>query len=332
MSSPAPIKRALVTGCAGFLGSHLCERLISQGTDVIGVDRFSDYYDPWLKERNIRPLLEQPRFELVRADLATSPLEGLLEGVDVVFHLAARAGVRGSFGDAFADYLSDNVMATQRLLEASVGRDLQSFVYASSSSVYGHAAKPVAERSARRAVSAYGVTKMAVEDLAGLYHRTENLPVVGMRYFTVYGPRQRPDMAFCRFISRALRREPITVFGDGSQVRDFTFVEDAIEATLAAAARGRPGLTYNIGAGTPARLLDAISMIQELLDIPISTRFEPAVRGDARHTNADGARAAADLAFRPRWNLRSGLELQVAWSLALDRATRRRRWTRRIAV
>jgi nucleoside-diphosphate-sugar epimerase len=316
MMAPARVfKRALVTGCAGFLGSHLSEQLIARGAEVIGVDRFSDYYDPQLKERNVEQLLDQPEFELVRANLATDPLDELLDGVDAVFHLAARAGVRGSFGTAFADYLADNVLATQRLLEASVGRDLQAFVYASSSSIYGHAAKRVSESAPRRAVSAYGATKMAVEDLASLYHRTEGLPVVGLRYFTVYGPRQRPDMAFARFIDHALSRDPIPLYGDGSQMRDFTFVEDVIGATVAAGVVGRPGLVYNIGAGTPTRLMDAISMLQELLGMPISVTREAQVRGDARHTNSDGARAGVELGFKARWSLRSGLARQVEWTL-----------------
>jgi nucleoside-diphosphate-sugar epimerase len=310
--------RALVTGCAGFLGSHLCQRLGARGVEVVGIDRFSDYYDPWLKERNVEPLLDEPHFELVRADLATEPLEELLEGVDAVFHLAARAGVRGSFGAAFAEYLHDNVLATQRLLEACVGRNVRAFVYASSSSIYGHAAKPVTESSQRRAVSAYGATKMAVEDLAQLYHRTEGLPVVGLRYFTAYGPRQRPDMAFSRFIAHALRRDPIPVYGDGSQLRDFTYVEDVIEATVAAAELGRPGLVYNVGAGTPSRLLDAISMLQELLGMPVSVHHVASVRGDARHTNSDGTRAAIDLGFKPQWDLRSGLARQVEWTLEVE--------------
>ena len=313
--SARTFSRALVTGCGGFLGSTLSEQLIARGVQVVGVDRFSDYYDPWIKERNIEALLDAPDFELVRADLASAPLEPLLEGVDVIFHLAARAGVRGSFGVAFADYLSDNVLATQRLLEASVGRDLSAFVYASSSSIYGHAGKPVSESSPRRAVSAYGATKMATEDLAQLYHRTEGLPVVGLRYFTAYGPRQRPDMAFSRFIAHALRRDPIPVYGDGSQLRDFTYVEDVIDATIAAAELGRPGLAYNVGGGTPIRLLDAISMLQELLGLPISVHHVASMRGDARHTNSDGTRAGIDLGFKARWALRSGLARQVEWTL-----------------
>jgi UDP-glucose 4-epimerase len=319
-ASARSFSRALVTGCAGFLGSTLSEQLIARGVEVVGVDRFSDYYDPWIKERNIEALVDEPSFELVRADLASAPLEPLLEGVDMIFHLAARAGVRGSFGVAFADYLSDNVLATQRLLEASVNRDLRAFVYASSSSIYGHAARPVSEGTPRRAVSAYGATKMATEDLAQLYHRTEGLPVVGLRYFTAYGPRQRPDMAFSRFIAHALRRDPIPVYGDGSQLRDFTYVEDVIEATIAAAELGRPGLVYNVGGGTPTRLLDAISMLQELLGLPISVHHVASMRGDARHTNCDGTRARVDLGFSSSWGLRSGLARQVEWTLEVAAA------------
>jgi nucleoside-diphosphate-sugar epimerase len=310
-----PVRRALVTGCAGFIGSQLCEQLIERGVEVVGVDRFSDYYDPALKERNVEALLDDPGFDLVRADLASDPLNGLFEGVDVVFHLAARAGVRGSFGEAFGEYLWDNVLATQRLLEAAAGRDLVAFVYASSSSVYGDTSKPATERTACRAVSAYGMTKMAVENVAALYRRTAGVPVIGLRYFTVYGPRQRPDMAFTRFIDAILRRAPIAVFGDGSQARDFTYVADAVDATVAAAQHGRAGRVYNVGNGTPVRLLDAIWTLQELLGIPISINHVQAIRGDARHTNCDGTRAAVDLDFEPTWNLRSGLAAQVEWAL-----------------
>ena len=315
--TPRAVNRALVTGCAGFLGSHLSEHLISRGVEVVGVDRFSDYYDPWLKERNLAGLCEQPEFELVRADLASDPLDEMLEGVDAVFHLAARAGVRGSFGPAFSDYLHDNVLATQRLLEASVDRELAAFVYASSSSIYGHATRPVAETGARKPVSAYGATKVAVEDLAALYHRNHGMPAIGLRYFTVYGPRQRPDMAFARFIDHGLRRAPIQIYGDGCQMRDFTYVEDVIEATIAAANVGRPGLVYNVGAGSPARLMDAVSMLQELLGLPISVQHVSATRGDARHTKSDGSRAMVDLGFKSRWSLRSGLERQVEWTLGM---------------
>jgi UDP-glucuronate 4-epimerase len=334
-SASGPFRRALVTGCAGFLGSHLSEHLLAAGSEVIGADRFSDYYDPMIKAGNITELRDHSGFELRELDLASDPLDELLEGVDVVFHLAARAGVRGSFGATFAEYLADNVLATQRLLEAAVGRELKSFVYASSSSIYGHASRPVAETAPPRPVSAYGATKAAVEEMAALYHRTAGLPVVGLRYFTVYGPRQRPDMAFSRFIAHTLQRDPIPVYGDGSQMRDFTFVEDVIAATLAAGALGRPGQVYNIGGGSPTRLLDAISLLQELMEIPIATHHVPAIRGDARHTNCDGARALVDLGFKPSWDLRCGLARQVEWALAppptptLARRVSRRRFTAR---
>ena len=189
------------------------------------------------------------------------------------------------------------------------------FVYASSSSIYGHATRPVAETGPRKPVSAYGATKVAVEDLSALYHRNDGVPAIGLRYFTAYGPRQRPDMAFARFIDHGLRRAPIQIYGDGCQMRDFTYVDDVIEATIAAAEVGRPGLVYNVGAGSPARLLDAVSMLQELLRMPISVRHVSATRGDARHTNSDGSRAMVDLGFKSRWSLRSGLERQVEWTL-----------------
>jgi nucleoside-diphosphate-sugar epimerase len=308
--------RVLVTGCAGFIGSHLSERLIAQGCQVIGVDCFTNYYARERKERNVSLLREAPTFTLIETDLATAPLDGLLEGVDTVFHLAAQAGVRGSFGESFRDYVTANVLATQRLLEEAARTPVGAFVYASSSSVYGDApAYPTAEDTERRPVSPYGMTKVATEELAAVYHRCFGVPVVGLRYFTAYGPRQRPDMALWRFLHCALGATPLPLNGDGRQVRDFTFVDDVVDGTLAAARLGHPGAVYNVGGGSPVTVIDAIRLIGELVGRPIDVARVPAPLGDPRRTGCDPSLAMAELGFVPRTPLREGLAAQLEWML-----------------
>jgi UDP-glucuronate 4-epimerase len=310
-------QRVVVTGSAGFIGSHLCERLLATGHDVVGVDCFTDYYSPLLKALNSEPLREHPRFSLVRADLGRDPLDGLLEGVDTVYHLAGQPGVRGSFGDEFETYVHNNVLATQRLLEACARQGTRRIVYASSSSVYGDAARfPTRESCDRKPRSPYGLTKLATEELSGIYERGDGLETVGLRYFTVYGPRQRPDMAFTRFIAAGIEGKPLEVLDDGAQVRDFTYVDDAVTATIAAAERGRSGLVYNVGGGTQVRLRDALALIEDLLEKPLQIRHLPRARGDVRRTCSDPRRAMRDLRFRPTTELRAGLESQVDWALA----------------
>lgn len=308
--------RVLVTGCAGFIGSHLCERLVQQGSEVLGVDSFTNYYARERKEENLSLLRENAGFTLIEADLATAPLGGLLEGVDTVFHLAAQAGVRGSFGESFRDYVVANVLTTQRLLEQAVQTPVGAFVYASSSSVYGNApAYPTPEGSERRPVSPYGMTKVATEELAAVYNRCFEVPVVGLRYFTAYGPRQRPDMAFWRFLHCALSKTPLPLNGDGRQVRDFTYVDDVVDGTLAAARLGRSGAVYNVGGGNPVALIDAVALIGELVGRPIEVAHLPAPIGDPRRTGCDPALAMAELGFVPRTRLRDGLAAQLEWML-----------------
>jgi nucleoside-diphosphate-sugar epimerase len=323
ISSAAAASRHLVTGCAGFLGSHLSERLVSEGHEVIGVDCFTSYYARATKERNIEHLRDEPGFHLLELDLARDPLEGLLEGVDWVFHLAAQAGVRGSFGERFACYVHNNVVATQRLLEQAARARPEAFVYASSSSVYGDATRyPTTEHAERRPVSPYGMTKVSTEELAGVYMRCFGVPVVGLRYFTAYGPRQRPDMAFSTFFRRVLAGRAVPVNGDGRQVRDFTFVDDVVEATLAAAGHGRPGAVYNIGGGAPVRLLDALGLIGDLTGLPVEIEPRPCSLGDARRTGCDGELARTELGFDPCTELRDGLAAQLEWTLEAQRGAR----------
>jgi UDP-glucose 4-epimerase len=304
--------RALVTGAAGFIGSHLVERLLVDGCEVVGVDALTDYYDPAVKRANVARVLGDPGFSWRELDLAADDLGGLLDGVDVVYHLAGQPGVRLSFGAGFGTYVRENVVGTQRLLEACVGRRLQRFVYASSSSVYGHIEGAASEAGTVRApVSPYGMTKAATEDICGVYFRNEGVPVVGLRYFTVYGPRQRPDMAFCRFIEAALEGRALPLYGDGRQLRDFTYVEDVVEATVAAGRHGRPDRVYNIGGGTPVELRAVFGLLGEVLERPVLIDRLPAAHGDARATCADGSRALAELGFRPRVGLEVGLARQV---------------------
>jgi len=307
--------RCLVTGAAGFIGSHLCEQLIAAGHEVVGVDCFTDFYSRDLKEDNLRGLRDEPDFTLLELDLSSDNLAGLTEGIDGVFHLAAQAGVRGSFGKGFEPYLSNNVRATQRLLEAAVEHPPVSFTYASSSSVYGNAAQyPTDEQTPRQPVSPYGVTKASTEDLAAVYHRCFGLPAVGLRYFTAYGPRQRPDMAFNRFLSRALNDEPIPIYGDGRQIREFSFVDDIVRGTISAARYGRPGAVYNIGGGQPVALIDAIRMIEELIGRPLALDWCDTLIGEARQTGCDGSLARRDLGFAAQTGLREGLARQLEWA------------------
>jgi UDP-glucuronate 4-epimerase len=303
--------RALVTGCAGFIGSHLAEALVDAGTEVVGIDCLTPYYDPALKLDNLTRLRESGRFTHHRLDLATDELDEVLEGVDAVFHLAAQPGVRSSFR-GFDAYVRNNVLATQRLLEASAGSDgLNAFVYASSSSVYGDSERfPTGEDAPLRPLSPYGMTKVSTEELARFYHRTAGLKTVGLRYFTAFGPRQRPDMAFARFIAQALDGEPLPVNGDGLQIRDFTYVSDVVDGTIAGV-RGCGGTAYNIGGGVPVTLLEVIATLETILETKLELETRPSARGDARRTGADGSRAQVDLGFAPKVSLEAGLAAQV---------------------
>ena len=304
--------RILVTGAAGFIGSQLSERLVGEGNEVIGIDRLSDYYEPDRKRANLTNLNESDGFRFLEQSINEVDAAELLDGVEVVYHLAGQPGVRASWGDEFAVYLEDNVQATQRLLEAAKGRELQRFVLASSSSVYGDAEHfPTSEEELPRPVSPYGVTKLAAEHLGRLYAKAFDVPTVGLRYFTIFGPRQRPDMAFCRFVDAALEDGTVEIYGDGEQSRDFTFVEDCIDATIAAASEGRPGGVYNIAGGTQATVLDVLDILGDLVGHEIKREHKPAFAGDARRTGADTSRARADLGYSPKVTLQAGIERQL---------------------
>ena len=306
--------KALVTGVAGFIGSTLAEELCAQGADVIGLDSFTDYYPRAIKERNLAGLKDQPRFRFVETSIRDADLAGLLRDRSHLFHLAAQAGVRRSWGRDFAVYTVNNVEATQILLEACTEHALERIVYASSSSVYGDSvALPMREDALPQPVSPYGVTKLAAEQLCHLYHVNYGLPAVSLRYFTVYGPRQRPDMGFYRFLTAVSRGEPITVYGDGDQTRDFTFVTDAVSATIAASTKGRPGAVYNIGGGSRVSVNAVLELIARISRRRPVLKADPAQKGDMRHTYADTTLARADLGFHPAVSLEEGLAAEYRW-------------------
>lgn len=310
--------KALVTGSAGFIGSHLSTALLARGAEVVGLDCFTDYYAREIKERNLAPLLKTPGFTFVEDALQTADLSAILDGVTHVFHLAAQAGVRKSWGKDFQTYTTNNVDATQRLLEHLVDRKIEKLVYASSSSVYGdHVAIPMTEDALPQPVSPYGVTKLAAEQLCYLYFANYGVPTVALRYFTVYGPRQRPDMGFHRFIRAVLTNQPISLYGDGEQTRDFTFIADIVAATMAAGDRGRPGAVYNIGGGSRVSINQVFEMIGRITGRTPDIRREGAQKGDMRDTYADTSRAKADLGFRPATSLEAGLQAECEWLAGL---------------
>jgi UDP-glucose 4-epimerase len=306
--------KAFVTGVAGFIGSTLAERLCADGADVVGLDCFTDFYPRAIKERNLSGLRGQPRFRLIESTIQDADLASLVAGRTHVFHLAAQAGVRKSWGRDFGVYTVNNIEATQVLLEACAKRPPQRLVYASSSSVYGdHVALPIREDALPQPVSPYGVTKLSAEQLCYLYHVNHGVPTVSLRYFTVYGPRQRPDMGFHRFLRATLCGDPITVYGDGEQTRDFTFVDDAVTATIAAATRGVAGRVYNIGGGSRVTINDVLDMIGRVSGRRPHTQSDAAQKGDMRHTWADTSLARADLGFAPTVTLEEGLTAEYQW-------------------
>jgi nucleoside-diphosphate-sugar epimerase len=304
----------LVTGAAGFIGSSLADALTRRGTDVVGIDCFTDYYARSIKEANLAPLLARPNFRFVEAPLQTTPLDTLLGGVTHIYHLAAQAGVRKSWGQDFLTYTTHNVDATQRLLEAVKDGRITRFVYASSSSVYGDEAPiPMREDVRLQPLSPYGVTKLAAEHLCLLYTANYGVPTVSLRFFTVYGPKQRPDMGFHRFMSAALDGRPITLYGDGEQTRDFTYIDDIVAALMAAGDHGRAGAVYNIGGGSRVSINQVLDQIADIAGHPLDIRREAAQKGDMRDTFADTTLARAELGFAPATTLADGLRAEYAW-------------------
>ena len=305
--------KALITGAAGFIGSHLAAACLDHGWEVVGVDSLTTYYSPTAKVRNAATFRDRPGARLLEQDVLDLDLPSLLADTDVVFHLAAQAGVRASWGQSFDVYTQLNVTVLQRLLEAARDANLDRFVFASSSSVYGDAeAFPTTEDATPRPLSPYGATKVLGESLVYLYYRNYGVPATSLRYFSVYGPRQRPDMAFHRAIEAGLDDREFVVYGDGRQTRDFTYVDDIVAATLAAAKRSVPGRVYNVGGGARISMLECLDLIRELTG-SLRVRHAPGQRGDARDTAADISQGTEDLGYEPRFTIPEGLARQVEW-------------------
>ncbi|MFL5652905.1 MAG: NAD-dependent epimerase/dehydratase family protein [Ktedonobacteraceae bacterium] len=311
----------LVTGVAGFVGSHLAERLLADGHEVRGIDAFIDYYPRHIKEKNLEHLRSWNTFSLIEADLLHVSLPPLLEGVNWIFHQAAQAGVRASWGKDFSRYVDCNILATQRLLEAvlQAGKNIQRFVYASSSSIYGDTPTlPVTEAVLPHPVSPYGVTKLAAEHLCSLYHSNFGVPAVSLRYFTVYGPRQRPDMAFHRFCRAVIEHAPLPVYGDGHQSRDFTYVSDVVEANIrAATSDAAVGTVMNIAGGSRVSVRQVIQILEEVTGSSIAVAFDERQHGDVHHTFADTRLAERVIDYKPEVALREGLAQEFAYVISL---------------
>ncbi len=301
-----------VTGCAGFIGSTLCERLLQDGYQVTGIDSFQTNYDQWIKIRNLRLLQQQPRFRLFTESLLTTDLSQLLKDQDYVFHLAAIPGVRTSWGTDFSIYVENNILATQKLLEAIKQSQVKKLVYASSSSVYGGMDGPTNEEKPPEPISPYGVTKLSAEQLCQLYAKNFGVPVISLRYFTVFGPRQRPDMAFHRLILRTLKGEKLPIFGDGEQSRDFTFVDDIITANLLAMHSPLKGEVFNIGGISHLTINEVIALIEKHIGKQANRQYLPSQAGDPKHTWADISKAKNLLGYNPQFAVDEGIALQVA--------------------
>ena len=306
----------IVTGVAGFIGSNLAENILQQGDRIIGIDQVNDYYSPTQKRANIDRLKQYSNFEFMEDSIQNLNWLELLQGVDVVYHQAAQAGVRASWGDGFRHYTERNINATQIMLEAAKEtQSLKRFVYASTSSVYGNAeTMPTPETICPQPVSPYGITKLAAERMCWLYQKNFNVPVTALRYFTVYGPRQRPDMAFHKFFKAAIKDEAISIYGDGQQTRDFTFVSDAVTANLAAGSVPEAiGEVFNIGGGSRVVLMDVLATMEKVIGQPIKKEFVGKARGDARHTSADISKAKSILGYNPQVSLAEGLAKEWEW-------------------
>lgn len=315
--------KCLVTGSAGFIGSTLSERLIELGHEVIGIDCFTDYYSLDMKKANLKKACESPAFRFVEGDLIDLDLGGLLAGVDWVFHQAAQPGVRMSWGSYFEVYVRNNILATQKLLEAAKGSGIRRLVNASSSSVYGDSPElPLRETARPQPVSPYGVTKLAAEHLCYLYYVNYGVPTVSLRYFTVYGPRQRPDMAFHKFIKAALEGEEIVVYGDGEQTRDFTYVSDAVAANIQAAeSENAVGRVFNIGGGSRISVNAVLGILRELI-AELKVGYLEAQKGDVLHTMSDTTAVREILGYSPEVDIREGLSHEIEWMKELLRPTK----------
>ena len=315
--SVGPPLKCLITGCAGFIGSHTAERFLAEGWEVVGIDNFDPYYAREIKEANLEGLRGQGRFTFLEEDLGQADLRPVLKEADSVLHLAAQAGVRSSWGEGFGRYLRNNVLCTQRLLEQCVGLPLRNFVYAGSSSVYGvPRALPVDETNPTIPISPYGMTKLYAEQVCEGYRERYHIPVVRLRYFSVYGPRQRPDMLMNKMIRAGLAGGPLDIYGDGTQTRDFTYVEDVANANWLAASKGEIRGVLNIASGRPVSVNEVIRLVEELSGKKLDFRYRPKEGGDPPHTHAATSRAREILGYEPKTSLREGLAKQIEWQRA----------------
>lgn len=306
--------KVLVTGCAGFIGSHLCETLLDRGDDVIGVDCFTDYYPRSMKESNLSHFRDRDGFRFVEGNLASLDLKPLFEDRTIIYHLAAQAGVRASWGTEFEAYVTHNIRATQNILESLKDRGDKRLVFASSSSVYGKTqVLPTPEDVILAPNSPYGATKVTGEHLCALYRENWGVNYAALRYFTVYGPRQRPDMGFHKFIRAILEDRPMDIFGDGSQSRDCTYVADIVEATVQAGDTRTPSQVFNVGGGSRRPLHDILEILQDVLGKRAQINYTSVERGDVPHTHADISRSASEFGYNPRTSVEDGLEREARW-------------------
>jgi len=307
----------LVTGACGFIGTNLCQSLLEDGYFVTGVDAFTENYETKIKRNNSESLKRFKNYKLIEEDLLQIDLAPIVKEADVIFHLAGQPSVHNSWGEDFQVYSDRNIVLTQRLLRAAYVAKTPRFVYSSSSSIYGRVmSTPTKERDEKRPISPYGVTKYAAENLATLYGSEFGLSTVSLRYFTVFGPRQRPDMAFNKLIKAGLKGESFPLHGDGSQIRDFTFVSDVVQANkLAALADVSSGSVFNIGGGSPVSMKEALAMLEEIMKLRINIELTPLGPGNPMVTTADCSAAISKLGWRPRIGIEEGLKAQVAWQL-----------------
>ena len=312
--------KCLVTGAAGFIGSHLSKRLLEDGYRVIGIDSFIDFYPRWIKEKNLNSLIRNPHFEFIEADINRFDLPLLIRNIDCIFHLAAQAGVRSSWGKNFSQYIQSNIESTQKLLEAAKMENVKKFIYASSSSVYGLCQQlPMTENSPLLPYSPYGVTKLAGENLVSLYFNNFGVPCISLRYFTVYGPGQRPDMAFHKFFKSIMGEKKISIYGNGTQTRDFTYIDDITNAHILVLKKGKEGEIYNVGGGTRIQLQEVISLIKDITGDRVKVECLDPQKGDVLHTFANIDKARIELGYSPQTTLEYGLKKEWEWLRSLYR-------------
>lgn len=307
------MSRIIVTGAAGFIGSHICERLLKNDHFVVGIDCLTDYYSKYIKKKNIKALKQNERFNFIERNILD--LDSVKEEIEYIFHVAAQAGVRASWGKKFDIYIKNNILSTQHLLELSKNiKGLKKFIYSSSSSIYGDAETlPTSENTIPKPISPYGVSKLAGEHLCQLYSKNYGVHTVSLRYFTVFGPRQRPDMAFHIFIKAILEDKPIIVFGNGEQSRDFTYISDVVEANILAMESNSKETIYNIGGGNYATVNQVLEILKEFMKSDPQVKYEKKAKGDVKDTKADIKKAKRELGFVPKQDLTTGLKKEIEW-------------------